>query len=288
MYERYYGFRERPFQLTPDPQYLFLARQHRGGLAMFEYSLTQRTPLSMITGEIGCGKTTLIRYLLNKLGQEVTVGLISNTTRTLGRLLQWVSISFGLEHRGMDDAELYDNFVRFLLDEYAAGRQTVLIVDEAQNLNLQLLEELRVLCNINSDKDVVLQTILVGQPELNDMVRTPGMEQLAQRIGVDYHLSPLAPLDCRLYVWHRLRVAGGRTSTFRKEAIDMAGETSGGVPRLINQLCDAALVHGFVERQKHIEAELMEQVIGERTKSGVFPRLVVDAPAMSEAGQHFK
>lgn len=271
MYEQFYGFRERPFQLTPDPQYMFLAPQHRGGLTMLEYSLTQHTPISLITGEIGCGKTTLIRYLLEKLGKDVTVALVSNTVRGFGRLLQWVNMAFGLEFKGQDDAALYDTLTRFLIAEYAAGRQSLLIVDEAQNLGPELLEQLRVLSNLNADKHVILQILMVGQPELTDMVRHPNMIQLAQRIGVDYHLQPLEPTDCCLYVWHRLRVAGGRFHTIRRQAIDLIAEVSGGVPRLINQICDEALVYGYAERQKYIGPSIIRQVLEQRARSGIFP-----------------
>ena len=271
MYEQFYGFRERPFQLTPDPQYMFLTQQHRSGLALLEYSLTQQATVSLITGEVGCGKTTLIRYLLDKLEKDITIGLISNTSRGFDRMLPWVALALGQEFRDRDDTTLYDNLTRYLIEEYAAGRQVVLIVDEAQNLHPDLLEELRVLSNINADKHVVLQIILVGQPELRDIVRSPNMRQLAQRIGIDYHIEPLSTEESRFYIWHRLRVAGGKVKVFRKEALDMAISASGGVPRLINQLCDAALVYGYAERQQIIEWDLMRQVIEDRTRGGVFP-----------------
>lgn len=271
MYEQFYGFRERPFQLTPDPQYMFLTQQHRSGLTLLEYSLSQQATVSLITGEVGCGKTTLIRYLLERLEKDITIGLISNTSHAFERMLPWVALALGQEFRNLDDTTLYDNLTRFLIEEYAAGRQVVLIVDEAQNLSHELLEELRVFSNINADKHVVLQIILVGQPELRDMVRGPNMRQLAQRIGIDYHIEPLNAEESRFYIWHRLRVAGGKVKVFRKEAIDMVISASAGVPRLINQLCDAALVYGFAERQQIIEWDLMRQVIEDRTRGGVFP-----------------
>lgn len=273
MYEKFYGFKERPFQLTPDPEYMFLARHHRDGLTMLEYGITQQTTICLITGEVGCGKTTLIRYLLNRLDKDITVGLITNTARSFGRLLQWVSMAFGLEYRRLDDAVLYDNLVTFLITEYAAGRHAVLIVDEAQNLTAELLEELRVLSNINADKHVVLQIILVGQPELRDAIRSPNMRQLAQRIGIDHHIYPLNATECKQYVWHRLRVAGGRVSLFRNGALEAIAEASGGVPRLINQICDAALVYGYAERWRVIEWQVVRQVLADRGKGGVFPAL---------------
>jgi type II secretory pathway predicted ATPase ExeA len=220
---------------------------------------------------VGCGKTTLIRYLLSRLDKDITVGLITNTARNFGRLLQWVSMAFGLKYRRLEDAVLYDNLMKFLISEYAAGRHAVLIVDEAQNLTAELLEELRVLSNINADKHVVLQIILVGQPELRDTIRSPGMRQLAQRVGIDHHIYPLNAVECKQYVWHRLHVAGGRVSLFRNGALEVIAEASGGVPRLINQICDAALVYGYAERWRVIEWQVVRQVLADRGKGGVFP-----------------
>jgi type II secretory pathway predicted ATPase ExeA len=271
MYEKFYGFRERPFSLTPDPDFMFLARYHRAGLTMLEYSMLNHTPVSLITGEIGCGKTTLIRYLLERLEQNVTVGLISNTNRSFGKLMQWVCLAFGLQFRGKDDAELYDDFTTFLIKEYAAGRHVVLIVDEAQNLSRDLLEELRVLSNINADKHTVLQIILVGQPELRDTVRLPELKQLAQRIGVDQHIYPLDSREAKQYIWHRLRVAGGRVNTFRTAALDLIVAATGGVPRLINQLCDAALTYGYADRKQMIDWQIVQSAIEDRMRGGVFP-----------------
>lgn len=271
MYESWYGFTERPFSLAPDPAYMFLARSHRSALVTLEYGLMNQSPFSLITGEIGCGKTTLIRYLLTKLEKSTTVGLISNTSRSIGRLMQWVCLSFGLPHQGLDDAALYESFTQFLIAEYAAGRHAVLIVDEAQNLSADLLEELRVLSNINADKHMVLQIILVGQPQLRDTVRLPELLQLAQRIGVDEHIEPLDIDETRQYIWHRLRVAGGEVSVFRGRAMALVTRASGGVPRLINQLCDRALTYGYSQQVQQIDHHLMRQAIEDRLRGGVFP-----------------
>jgi general secretion pathway protein A len=230
-----------------------------------------QTPISLITGEIGCGKTTLIRYLLTKLETSVTVGLISNTNRSFGRLLQWVCLAFNLPYKGQDDAALYESFTQFLVNEYAAGRHAVLIVDEAQNLSRELLEELRVLSNINADKHMVFQIILVGQPQLRAAIRTPALLQLAQRIGVDEHVDPLDAKETRQYVWHRLRVAGGQVSLFRSRALDLVTTVSGGVPRLINQLCDRALVYGYSVQARQIDHFVMQHAIQDRMRGGVFP-----------------
>ena len=173
MYEKFYGLREKPFALTPDPHFLYFGRHHQRALLQLEYGLANQAAFLLITGEVGAGKTTLIRYLLGRLAKDLTVGLISNTSRDTGRLLQWVCSAYGLDIAGKDDVALYNSFIEFAIEEYASGRRVVLIVDEAQNLGRNKLEELRVLSNVNVDKYLVLQTILVGQPELRDMMRTP-------------------------------------------------------------------------------------------------------------------
>jgi general secretion pathway protein A len=270
MYLAYYGFREQPFALTPDPEYMFLAHDHRAALTMMEYGLTQQAPIMLMTGEVGCGKTTLIRYLLSRLDESTSVGLISNVGRSFNDLLKWVCMAFGLAHQGLDDATLHDAFSQFLIKQYAANRRVLLIVDEAQNLGPGLLEDLRVLTNINADKHVVLQVVLVGQPELRTTINDPAFRQLAQRISVDHHIEPMSQEDARWYVRHRLRVAGGEVSLFRNAAIRLIYEASGGVPRLINQLCDAALVYGYSARSPRIERAIVEEVLQDKSKGGLF------------------
>jgi general secretion pathway protein A len=269
MYESFYGLKEKPFALNPDPQFLFLALPHRRALTMLEFSLANEAAFCLISGEVGSGKTMLIRHLLNNIEQTTTVGLISNTSLHFGRLLQWVCMSFGLEYSDKDEIALYEVFTRFLIDEYAKGHRVVLIVDEAQNLGRARLEELRVLSNINADKHLVLQTILVGQPELRALIRTPQLLQLAQRISADYHLGTLSCDEARNYIRHRLRVAGGRLNLFTEAAMTLAYQNSGGIPRIINLYCDQALVYGYADGRTRIDADLMTQVIEDRRSSGL-------------------
>ncbi len=271
MYEAFFGFGEKPFSLLPDPAFLYPSRKHRMGLMMLEYGLMNQATISVITGEIGSGKTTLIRKLLSGLEDEITVGLISNTHRSFGDLLQWVLVAFGLESRSQDKAALYRTFVDFVIAEYARGQRTILIVDEAQNLEAETLEELRMLSNVNADKDQVLQLILVGQPELRTTLQRPDLVQFAQRIAVDYHLDPLDREDTHAYIAHRLRVAGGRDGIFTEAARDRVHDHSGGVPRLINLLCDTALVYAFADGLETVDGALVDQVADDKRRGGFFP-----------------
>ena len=269
MYTSYYGFRERPFSLLPDPEFLFLSKEHSVALAVLEYALSGGIGCAVVTGEIGCGKTTLVRQLLNDSNDELTIGLISNTHRSFGELLDWVSMAFDLEITGKRKAELYHNFVNFLVQQYAAGKRTVLIVDEAQNMDAQTLEELRLLSNVNADKDQVLQLVLVGQPELRDTLRRPDLVQMAQRVGVNYHLAPLSLEEVPNYIRHRLSFAGGDPDLFHADACAAVAPHSGGVPRIINSICDMALVYGFASEKRCVDFDLMTEVVRDRNKNNL-------------------
>lgn len=270
MYERFYGFREKPFSLLPDSGFLYLSGKHRMALTLLEYGLMSQAGFSVISGDIGTGKTTLIRQLLNQIDPDIRVGLIANTHPTFGELLQWISLAFDLPHTGKTKVELYQAFVDFVIDEYARGRRTVLIVDEAQNMPAETLEELRMLSNVNADKHQVLQVILVGQRELRDTLRRPELVQFAQRIAVDYHLEPLSGEETAEYIRHRCEVAGGRPDLFSDQAREAVFELTGGVPRLINLLCDTALVYGFAEQRERIDAALVREVGRDKQKGGLF------------------
>ncbi|MHB8453971.1 MAG: ExeA family protein [Acidiferrobacterales bacterium] len=271
MYENFYRLREKPFSLLPDPSFLYPSEKHRMALVLLEYSLMNQASFSVITGGIGTGKTTLIRQLLSQLGRDVTVGLISNTHRSFGELLQWVLMAFNLDYAGKDKVGMYQTFIDFVIGEYARNHRTVLIIDEAQNMAPETLEELRMLSNVNADKDQVLQVFLVGQAGLRDLLRRPDLEQFAQRIAVDYHLEPLSVGETRDYIRHRLTVAGGDPELFDDNACQAVFQNSGGVPRIINLLCDTALVFGYAEQATWISAKLVEDVAREKHKGGIFP-----------------
>lgn len=279
MYESFYHLKEKPFSLLPDPGFLYLSQKHRMALVLLEYGLSNQAGFSVVTGDIGTGKTTLIRHLLNQMGRDVTVGLITNTHRSFGVLLQWVLMSLNLDHHGKDKVAMYETLVEFLIKEFSRRRRTMLIVDEAQNMSPEALEELRMLSNINADKNQVLQVILVGQPGLRETLRRPDLEQFAQRIAVDYDLKPLNASETREYLRHRVAVAGGSPDLFSDGACEVIYRHSGGTPRLINLLADTALVYGYAEQTEQISRELAEEVAQDKVKGGIFPsRNIETAP----------
>ena len=270
MYETFYGFRERPFSLLPDPSFLYLGHKHRVALTMLQYGLMSNAGFTVVTGEIGSGKTTLLRQILNEISRDLTVGMITNTHPSFGELLQWVLMAYGLEYRGREKVELYESFINFVISQYAKGKRVVLIIDEAQNLSLDTLEELRMLSNINADKNQVLQLILVGQPELRTMLQMPQLKQFAQRVSVSHHLDALSSEETYQYVRHRIAVAGGDPEIFGEKACSLLWFHSRGVPRMINTLCDMALVYGYASEQKTIDADLIKEVVRDRRKGGLF------------------
>ena len=270
MYEAYYGLREKPFSILPDPNLIYWGRNHRLAFAMLEYGVMNNAGFTVITGEIGCGKTTLMRNLLRTLGDQLTVGLITSTPRGKADLLQWVMMSL---NQPFDDSypALFKQFQLFLREQYSRGRRTVLIIDEAQNLGWELLEELRMLSNINADKDQYLQIILIGQPQLKDLLRSPQLLQFAQRVSSDFHLRPLSPNEVGEYIDYRLKAVGAQAQLFSDEACRIIAHASQGIPRTINILCDTALVYGFATSAEWINADLVRMVIQNKMEFGVLP-----------------
>jgi general secretion pathway protein A len=261
MYERHFGFTSKPFALTPDPAFLYLSRQHAMAMTMLEYGLASQAAFSLLTGEIGSGKTTLIRCLLRGLGNQVAVGLISNTHGRFNSIHGWALSALGIAPTDDSDIAQYEALVDSFVREYGNGRRTLLILDEAQNLSVEVLEELRLLSNVNSEKDLVLQILLVGQPELRMKLARPELRQFAQRISVNFHLRPLDLTETHAYIRHRLTVAGGDEDLFLPDAVEFVYTRTNGIPRLVNHLCDFALVYAFAEHRKDIDAELVSQVV---------------------------
>jgi type II secretory pathway predicted ATPase ExeA len=269
MYQSFYGLSGKPFSLLPDGDFLFLSKRHRQVVNLLEYGLVTESGFVVITGDVGAGKTTVVRRFLKKTGDQMVVGLINNPTATLGRLLNWIALAFDFKDRNADDATLYNHFIEFLLDHYAQGRRVLLIIDEAQNLTVEKLEELRMLSNVNNEKDMLLQIMLVGQPELLETLNRPDLRQFVQRISVHCHLSPLEPVETAAYIRHRLAHVGGNAALFDDIACAAVHHFTGGVPRLINLLCDQALVYGYSEEEPTITFDLVTDVVMDRAKFGL-------------------
>ena len=270
MYEEFYGLTEKPFTIQPDPAFLYWGRGHRLAYAMLEYGVLNQAGISVITGEVGCGKTTLIHRLLDQLSDTHTVALLSNIQSGRGELLSWVLMGFGEPYSGSSHVEMFAQLQQFFISEYAKGKRVVLIIDEAQNLSVDMLEELRMLSNINAGKDQLLQLILAGQPQLKDLLGRPDMLQLAQRIGSDFHLTPLSREEVRSYIDTRLTIAGARHQIFTDKATDVIAEQSRGVPRVINIIADTALVYGFSSQEESVTDEVVKSVIRDKLDFGVF------------------
>ena len=272
MYEEFYHLKERPFTLSPDPAFLFLARSHRRALNILEYGVASDAGITVISGEVGTGKTTLVRGLLNELGDEFKVGLITNTQKNFTDLLKWVLLSFGIQTEETDQVQLYQLLVEFVTREHERGHRVILIIDEAQNLGAEALEEIRMLTNINVDKEVVLQLILVGQPELIEILRKKELRQFAQRVSADYLLQPLTFRETEEYIKHRIRVAGGDENLFAPTAFATVYYHSGGIPRVINTICDMALVYGYADEAPRIRKEIILDAIRDRKVGGLVIR----------------
>jgi len=264
MYLDFYGLRECPFNMTPDPEYLFLSQHHRVALDILLYGIRERKGFIAITGEVGSGKTTLCRALFSSLDPGTKTALILNPCLSDKQMLHAVCDEFRLQPSGQSKKVLYDAINGFLLREIAADNNVVLIIDEAQNLHRSVLEQIRLLSNLETTKDKLLQIILVGQPELGELLSRQNLRQLRQRITLRHHLAPLSAKECADYVLHRMHVAGADGNVMWTEtAFDLIYKYSGGIPRLINTICDRALLAGYVHGVFTIEDRLVEQALEE-------------------------
>jgi len=271
MYESFYGFKEKPFSMLPDPGFLFLSKKHQAALTLLEYGLLNHVGFCVISGEAGAGKTTILRALLERIDDQVSVGLITNTHQSFGGLLDWVLSAFDLHRPNLSHVEMHQIFMEYLIEEYANNRTVLLIVDEAQNMKADALEELRMLSNVNSSKDQLMQVVLAGQPALKETLRKPELMQFAQRIAVDYHLEPLNLKETCGYIQHRLKKAGATHDVFTPAACERIYNYSGGTPRLINLLCETVLVYGFADQETSIDVKLIDEMVQERMKDSVVP-----------------
>jgi len=265
MYCHFYGLKERPFNVTSDPAFFFLSNKHKEALSHLLYGVSQRKGIIVLTGEIGTGKTTLCRFFLNQLSKDVKTAFILNPHFSETQLLEAIVKDFGLKPKNNSRLSLVWELNKFLLRESEAGYNIVLIVDEAQNLKPALLEQIRLLSNLETEKDKLLQVILVGQPELNDKLNLYDLRQLRQRIMVRYHIAPLEFDEIKTYINHRLNIAGAVDNRiqFKDDAIELISKFSSGTPRLINMLCDRALLAGFVAETNIIDSNIIKKCMEE-------------------------
>ncbi len=260
MYQEYYGLKEKPFALTPDPQFLYLSDSHRTAIESLLYGIQQKEGFMVITGDIGTGKTTICRALLEKLDKNVKTAVIFNSFLTEGKLLESILIDFGLLPRGRTKHDRINALNQFLLQSLSRGENAVLIIDEAQNLSVPVLEQIRMLSNLETEKEKLLQIILLGQLELEQKFHSNELRQLNQRVAIRHRLPPLTRTETESYISQRLMVAGSQGSTtFSKLALDEIYKFSKGTPRLINLLCDRALLGGFVEQTYHIDRGIIKK-----------------------------
>lgn len=264
MYEYFFHLNRKPFELLPNPDFLFLSRSHKKVLSYLDYGIKERAGFILLTGEVGSGKTTIIRNLIKKHLDNVILSKIFNTRVDSEQLIAMINDDFGLSVQNKDKITLLRELNSFLIEQFVKGNQPVLIIDEAQNLALDLLEEIRMLSNLEVDNAKLLQIILVGQPELRSTLASSSMVQLRQRISINCHIQPLTHLETELYILHRMEKAGDRNAVkFSQESINIIFSYSKGIPRLINIICDFILLAAYAEQTSSIDAELVKDIIGD-------------------------
>lgn len=269
MYETFYGLKEKPFQIVPNPAYLFMSPVHENALAYLEYGLMENVGFILLTGKIGAGKTTLVRHIMDMFESEKEIGVIFNTNVTVDELVSLIMRSFDLKPEVGGKNKNLEIFYHFLIEKYAENKPVLLIIDEAQKLTDEALEEVRMLSNLQSDEHHLIQIMLVGQPELRAKLKKPANSAFAQRIAVNFFLPGLNKEETQSYIQFRLEKAGGRADIFCPDAVSMIYEASGGIPRSINLLCDSALVYGYGYELKNIDTDVIKQVIADKGGIGI-------------------
>jgi general secretion pathway protein A len=273
MYEKFYGLNESPFNMTPDPKFLYFSDKHSEALTQLLYGINTRKGFLVLTGEIGAGKTTLCRALLNELDENIKSALILNSNLSEIELLQAINEDLGLQYNYPTKKELIDELNQFLLKELEGDGNVVIIIDEAQNLAPSLLEQIRLLSNLETTKEKLLQIILIGQPQLRDVLELPELMQLNQRISIRYHINPLSRKETEDYIYHRLVIAGSKGDIkFPNTALNRIYKFSGGIPRLINVVCDKSLLAGYVLETKEITRQIVEKSISEIDGSSTYKK----------------
>jgi general secretion pathway protein A len=264
MYFKYFGFKEAPFNLTPNSRFFFESAKHTEALSTLIYAIEGRMGFVVITGDIGSGKTTVCRTLLNKLTSTTRTALITNTHMSGKDMLCNILDDLDIEYVPGSKSKLLSQLNQYLIEQLRQDNNVVVIIDEAQNLTPAVLEEVRMLSNLETENEKLIQIIFLGQPELKKKLSLPRLEQLRQRVAVFYHLVPLTEEETRHYIRHRLKIASGSDRTyFNEEALRHIFQFSNGVPRLVNQICDSALLNGFIYEKEVIDGELMKEVVSE-------------------------
>ncbi|MFH0764275.1 MAG: AAA family ATPase [Candidatus Omnitrophota bacterium] len=264
MYREFFGLKERPFNVTSDPNFLFLSRVHKEAFSHLLYGIKERKGFLEITGEIGAGKTTLCRAILNQLDARTKSAFIFNSNLPELQLLQSIIEDYGLSVERKNKGSMLRQLNGFLLEELSRGNNVILIIDEAQNLKPSILEEIRMLSNLETDKEKLFQIVLVGQPELKVKIDSPNLKQLKQRIAVRFHITPLDKDEVGRYIYHRLSVAGSNGEiNFPDDAIETIYKFSGGIPRIINMICDKSLLAAYVMETRVVGLPIVEKSIKE-------------------------
>lgn len=264
MYRSFFNLSCKPFDLNPNPAFMFLSRTHKKALTYLDYGIRERAGFVLLTGEVGCGKTTVIRDLINKHLDRVVLAKVFNTKVSSEQLLSMINDDFGLAVQGKDKIELLRDLNHFLVDQYAKGNQPLLIIDEAQNLTLETLEEIRMLSNLEASDAKLLQIILVGQPELRSLLAKPELRQLRQRISIQCNLQPLNRQEVEEYILHRLQVAGNRDALhFEPKALDLIFMYCCGIPRLVNIICDFILLAAYAEEVRDVDEAMIYDIVGD-------------------------
>jgi len=264
MYYKFYGFNEAPFNLTPNSRFFFSSSKHTEALSTLIYAISERKGFVVITGDIGSGKTTVCRALINQLNGKTQTALITNTHMSGKDLLMTILDDFEVEYKSGSKSKLHSQLNQYLIEQLRNDNNVVLIIDEAQNLTPSVLEEIRMLSNLETENEKLIQIIFLGQPELKKKLALSRLEQLRQRIAVYYELKPLNEEDTRKYVYHRLKVASGTDRKyFTDEAMNLIYKFSQGVPRLVNQICDSALLSGYIYELEQVDEKILIEVIGE-------------------------
>jgi general secretion pathway protein A len=262
MYLKFYGLRETPFAPTPDPKFLFQSARHREALAQLVYGVRERKGFIVLTGDIGTGKTTLLRTLLERLDGQTHVAYVHNSALEIEGLLEYVLHDWGVKSIAQTHAQRLVELNEFLIEQHRDGLSPVLVIDEAQNLSARTLEAVRLLSNFETTDAKLMQILLVGQLELRDTLNLPELRQLKQRVGLRCHIGPLSPEEVRLYIRHRLRVAGAADAgVFTDRAIQKITEYSGGIPRVVNIVCDHCLLTGYADSKKRIDADIVDEAV---------------------------